>query len=128
MAFWKKKPEEPAEVKTPAKLAHLVVQTQSDTRHARSFVAKFENNPSSPIACVISLLLDQPEWDYAIDQESAFENALFAAARFGIKRPFNDDQKELFGFLESNFAGQQMAVYAWGLYADQISADEKKSA
>lgn len=124
MAFWNKKAQQPIKPETSKVLEHSIVHMQDTTRHTKAFGM----SPDSGVTCVIALLLDQPEWDYAIDQESAFENALFAAAKFGIKRPFDEDQKELFAFLEARFAGQQIANFAWGLYTDQTQSDLKKSA
>jgi len=124
MAFWNRKDVEFEGVGAVIALEHGTVNMQRGTRHSKAF----DLNSDSAVSNVISLLLDQPEWDYAIDQESAFENALFAAANFGVKRPFSDEQKDLFGFLENRFAGKKMAVFAWGLYADHLKEQRKKSA
>ena len=75
---------------------------------------------------VIAIVDDQPDWDYALNNEKSLEYVDAAAAYFGITEPFNREQKALRDFLVTNLAGQKIAMYAWGVYVD-ICGDEDTS-
>lgn len=116
--FWPfKKPIENA-------LNQTIVRNQSGTRHAKAL------GPvrSGRIACVIAVLLDQPHWDYAINQQSALENAIYTASFAGYIKPFDQEEEELIRFLSTRFAGRKIATFAWGLYSDLLREEERKSA
>lgn len=71
-------------------------------------------------SCIIAIVQDQPDWDYAMDNHKASENAIYAAAYYGIVGPFSDEQTKLHQFLIDNLAGRQIAIYAWGVYKDIV--------
>ncbi len=68
--------------------------------------------------CVIAIVEDQPDWDFALDNEKALDNALGAAIYYGYERPFTPEQQALCDFLVNSLGGQKITMYAWGVYAD----------
>ncbi len=116
--FW------PFRRQTENALNQTIVRNQSETRHAKAL------GPvgSDRIACVIAVLLDQPYWDYAIDQQSALENAVFTASFAGFMQPFDHEEEELIKFLSTRFAGRKISTFAWGLYTDLLREQERESA
>ena len=67
---------------------------------------------------VIAIVDDQPDWDYALNNEKSLDYVHAAAAYFGITEPFSREQKALRDFLVSNLAGRKISMYAWGVYVD----------
>ena len=112
MPFWSRK-------KTPVPLTQSREAALRATRHSRSV----DIGSSDRLACVIALLQDQPEWDYALDQEAAREAAHYGAAFIGFHEPYDAEEKAIFDFLISHFAGRKISTFAWGLYADQLQAE-----
>lgn len=100
--------------------------TQDVVKQLRSTRQSRVNRPmvSDRIACVIAVLQDQPEWDYAINQKAAHEAALYAANYMGFIQPYDAEEKALFDYLSAHFAGRKISTFAWGLYADQLRGDE----
>jgi hypothetical protein len=74
---------------------------------------------------VMAIVDDQPDWDYALNNEKSLEYVHAAAAYFGITEPFSREQKALRDFLVSNLAGRKIAMYAWGVYVD-ICGDQNE--
>ena len=116
--FW------PFRKQTEKALNQTIVRHQSETRHAKAL------GPvgSDRVACVIAVLLDQPFWDYAIDQTSALENAIYTASFAGFMQPFDREEEELIAFLSKRFAGKKIATFAWGLYTDILREQEREYA
>jgi len=110
MLWFKKKNE---------KLSQSIVQKQMSTRGAKVMSESF----SDRLSAVIGLLRDQPQWDLAIDQNSAKDNALYAAAYMGFSKPFSPEEQQLIKFLSDHFAGRKISTFAWGLYADQLQTE-----
>ena len=112
MPFWNRKNRsEP--------LNQDIVRQLRGTRRARINDAQV----SDRVACVIAILQDQPEWDHALDHKSAHEAALYAANYMGFIQPYDEEEKSLFKYLKEHYAGRKIATFAWGLYADQLQAD-----
>jgi len=76
------------------------------------------------LASVIALLLDQPDWDYAIDKDASLKSALYAAGYMGIYQPYSREAQQLVDYLTGHFAGQKIAMFAFGLYADLLKEPE----
>lgn len=113
MPFWSRKSE------AIAALNQNFVKQQRANRQARKGLSR-DQNISSRLSAVIALLQDQPDWDYALSQESAREAAHYAAAFMGFEAPFDSEEEALLGYLSEHFAGRKIATFAWGLYADQL--------
>lgn len=104
--FWKRK---------KVHLDHKVVENR---RQRISPMPDARMSKHARLSCVTAIIDDQPDWDHALDNEKALENALEAATYFGYTQPLNTEQKALRDFLVTNLAGQKISMYAWGVYAD----------
>ena len=97
-----------------------IVKYQQNTRQAR-----IGNTDSSDhITCVIALLQDQPDWDYALDKESALNGAVYASNYMGFFKPYDSEEQNLIHYLTERFAGRKISMFAFGLYADQLRKEE----
>lgn len=114
MPFWSRKN------RRETVLNQDIVKQLKGTRQARIS----EAGMSDRVACVIAILQDQPEWDYALDPSSAREAAIYAANYMGFTQPHDAEETALFDYLTQHYAGRKIATFAWGLYADQLRAEE----
>ncbi len=113
MPFWSQKNRD-------KNLSQEIVKQQRDTRGARLNQVYV----SDRVACVIAILQDQPEWDYAISKSAAREAAIYAANYSGFIQPHDAEETAIFEYLTEHYAGRKIAMFAWGLYADQLRTEE----
>ena len=104
-------------------LTQDIVRYQQATRHARAGTL----GGSDRLSCVFALVLDQPEWDYARDRQSAESAATEAAEFIGFIAPFDKEEKAIMDFLVGRFAGRKIATFAWSIYADQLRDAETRT-
>ncbi len=113
LLFWRKPPSPPLRdcwVKAREKrLAFLPDE---------SLVPNKPYDDKARLQCVRAIVDDQPDWDYAISQDVARDNAIYAAAYYGLTQPFTANQIELIDFLSQSYAGRKICVYAWGIFTD----------
>lgn len=114
MPFWSRKN------RAARALSQDIVRQQQATRSARMAII----GVSDRVAMVIALLQDQPHWDYAINESSARQSALDAAAYIGFQAPYDEEETAILTYLTEHFAGRKISTFAWGLYADQLRAAE----
>lgn len=113
MPFWNRKIRNET-------LNQEIVKKHRATRQSRLNQAAV----SDRIACVIAILQDQPEWDYVLNQSAARDAAIYAANYMGFTLPYDAEETALFDYLSEHYAGRKIAVFAWGLYADQLRSEE----